>query len=126
VGDCSAIRDLASDELSYSLQRFKCTVQLPDMTGNTTAQITWKERFTPDGGGSPTDIPQTCYWDGVATETGEYWVNEPASKGTGAIVDVAMTCPRANSAPCHRGRRACAARSAGRASRSARRISLTR
>jgi hypothetical protein len=91
-GDCAAIRDLASDELSYSLQRFKYKFQLPDMTGNTTAQITWTERFTPDGGGSPTDTPKVYDWDGVATETGEYTVNEPASNGTISIVDVAMTC----------------------------------
>lgn len=91
-GDCSAIRDLAVDELSYSIQRFKYKFQLPDMAGNTTAQITWKERFTPDGGGSPVDTPKVYNWDGVASETGEFTVNEPTSNGTVSIVEVEMTC----------------------------------
>ena len=92
AGDCLALRDLAADEMSYSIQRFRYKLQLPSMVGITTAHIAWVERFTPAGGGAPIDTPKSYDWDGSSTETGEYYVSEPVTNGMIEVVDIVMTC----------------------------------
>lgn len=91
-GDCAAIRDLSTDEATYSLQRFKYKFALPDMTGRLAATLSWVERFTPAGGGSPVDTPRSWVWDGVATHSPEYTVGEPAANGMIEIAEVELEC----------------------------------
>jgi hypothetical protein len=83
AGTCGAYRDLSSDEMTYTIRRFKYKFQLPDLTGYNCYRITWNEGST----------PMSYQWDGVATETPEYGpINEPASNGTIDITNIVATC----------------------------------
>jgi hypothetical protein len=73
-----AFRDLESDELTYSIMRFKYKFTLPNLTGFTTFQITWMEGST----------PRTYTWNHVDTETPVYTVLEPSTNGSIVITDV--------------------------------------
>ena len=77
-GTCMAFRDLESDELTYSIMRFKYKFTLPNLTGFTTFQITWMEGST----------PRTYTWNHVDTETPVYTVLEPSTNGSIVITDV--------------------------------------
>ena len=81
-GDCGAIRETATDETSYAIQRFKYKFTLPSMTGITGYAINWNEGVT----------AKSYTWDGVATETGVYTVTEPGSDGTISITSIVATC----------------------------------
>jgi len=81
-GTCSAYRDLSTDEMTYTVRRFKYKFTLPTMTGCTSYAISWLEGAT----------AKSYTWDGFATETGEYTVSEPGSNGTTAITAFAVTC----------------------------------
>lgn len=78
-GTCMAYRDLDSDELTYSIMRFKYKFILPsNLTGFTTFQITWME-------GSTSKIYN---WNHTDTETPVYTVLEPSTNGSIVITNV--------------------------------------
>lgn len=77
-GSCTAFRDLESDELTYSIGRFRYKFSLPVLTGYTTYQITWMEGST----------PKTYNWDGFATETPVYTAYEPSTNATYTITSI--------------------------------------
>jgi autonomous glycyl radical cofactor GrcA len=86
--DCSAYRDLSADETSYDIQRFKYKFTFPAATQP--FSISWVERFTPAGGGQPTNqysgyelIPV-----GATSTVREYMVGEPPSNGTITIEEI--------------------------------------
>lgn len=83
AGTCSSLRDLSSDELTYTVRRFKYKFILPSMTGITSYVINWNEGAT----------AKSYTWDGVATETPVYGpVSEPGSNGTVGISSITVTC----------------------------------
>lgn len=86
------IRDLDSDELTYSEQQSQYKFMLPSMAGFTSYAIAWVERFTPTGGGGPTDTARSYTWNGVASETGVYSLPVPASNGMTTIASIVITC----------------------------------
>lgn len=82
-GTCSSYRNLTSDELTYSIRRFKYKFVLPTMTGIATYVINWNEGST----------PMSYTWNGTDTETPVYGpVLEPASNGSVGITSVTVTC----------------------------------
>ena len=86
AGTCSGYGNLSSDETSYTIRRFKYKFTFPTATQSFT--INWLERFTPDGGGSPTD---TVKWERIsigATESSVHEPPDPSSNGTVTIEDV--------------------------------------
>ena len=84
------LHDLTSDELTMTKRALQYKFTLPTLTGFSAYQIDWIERFTPVVG-SVVDTPKTYNWDGVATETGAYTVNAPATPGEVTIVSVVGT-----------------------------------
>lgn len=78
TGNCLASRDLESDELTYSISRFKYKFLLPVLTGYSTYQITWNEGTT----------PMTYNWDGYSTQTPVYTANEPSTNGSYTITSI--------------------------------------
>ena len=83
AGTCSSLRDLSSNELTYSIRRFKYKFILPDLTGFSCYKIAWLEGAT----------AKSYFWNGTDTETPEYGpVDEPASNGTVGISSVVATC----------------------------------
>lgn len=85
---CSATRALATDETSYSIQRFKhkWTFAAP---ATADCVISWNEHFVPTVG-SPTDTARSTNVFATDTETSVFTVNEPSTNGTTTITDV--TC----------------------------------
>jgi len=84
---CGASRELSSDETSYSITRFRYKFTFPAATQPFT--IHWVERFTPDGGGPPTDTPQSEQIPIGASESNVHEVLEPSSNGTVTVVESA-------------------------------------
>lgn len=80
-GVCSAFRDLESNEITYTIRRFKYKFQLPNLTGFLTFQIDWLEGGT----------ARTYVWNGSDTETGVYTVNEPVGNGIIQITNVVIS-----------------------------------
>ncbi len=83
TGNCSAYRNLSSDESSYSIQRFRYKFTFP--AAEQPFIIHWVERFTPDGGGSPADTSRSESIPAGATESNVREVVEPNSNGTVTI-----------------------------------------
>lgn len=82
-GTCSSYRNLSSDEITYTIQRFKYKFVLPTMTGITTYAINWNEGST----------AKSYTWNGTDTETPVYGpVLEPSSNGSVGITSVVITC----------------------------------
>ncbi len=83
---CSAIRNLGSDEVSYSIQRFKYKF----IFGAATAAFTiyWTERFAPSGGGGFTDTDKQETETIGNTESSVFEIDEPDSNGTTTIVNI--------------------------------------
>ncbi len=97
---CSAFRNLSTEELSYSIRKFKYKFTFGlDGDGDPIAipgylKIFWTERFTPEGGGSPTDTAKTwehAVGDSPVTESDTYEVDVPTTDGTTTIVNIRMT-----------------------------------
>lgn len=87
---CSAFYDLTTDELTATKRALQYKFTIPSgLTG--CYKLTWVERFTPEGGGSPTDTAKSYLWDGTATETPAYTISAPAAQGTTTIADVVAT-----------------------------------
>lgn len=84
TGTCSSYRDLSTDELTYTVRRFKYRFQLPTLTGYSIYNFSWKE-----GG-----VTKTYTWNGTDTYTPTYTVSEPASNGSISITDVTITSCR--------------------------------
>lgn len=83
AGTCSSLRDLDSDELTYTIRRFKYKFELPDLTGYSCYKITWLEGAT----------AREYIWNGTDTETPEYGpISEPGTNGTIGISSVVATC----------------------------------
>jgi hypothetical protein len=91
-GTCEAYLNISADELTITKREFQYKFTLPTLGAGLCYQITWVERFTPEGGGSPTDTARTYDWDGSATETPVYSVSAPAVDGTTSIESVAASC----------------------------------
>ncbi len=81
-GVCSSYRDLDTDEMTYTVRRFKYKFELPTLTGCLSYEITWMEGST----------PRSYTWNGSDTETPTYTVAEPSSNGTIAVTDVDVSC----------------------------------
>lgn len=96
-GSCLASRNLSPDESSYTLQRTQYKFRFTPPTFGLGYQIEWIERFTPEGGGAPTDTARTFIWVGVDPGEEQYsavfTLNEPATDGVIAIVEIVFTCP---------------------------------
>jgi hypothetical protein len=86
TGTCSAYRDLSSDETSYTIRRFRYKFTFP--AGTQPFVIHWVERFSPNGGGPPSDTQQSEEISIGATESSVHEVLEPNSNGTTTIEDV--------------------------------------
>lgn len=84
TGTCSSYRDLSTDEMTYTLRRFKYRFQLPTLTGYTIYNFSWKEGAT----------TRTYTWNGTDTYSPTYTVNEPGADGTVEITDIAITSCR--------------------------------
>lgn len=84
-GTCSSYRDLDTDEMTYTVRRFKYKFELPTLTGCVSYSFTWMEGST----------LRSYTWNGSDTETPTYTVNEPSTNGTIAItaIDVSCICP---------------------------------
>lgn len=83
AGTCSALRDLSSDELTYTIRRFKYKFILPTLTGYDCYKITWLEGST----------PMSYLWNGTDTETPVYGaVTEPVTNGTIGISSLVASC----------------------------------
>lgn len=83
TGTCSSYRNLSSDELTYSIRRFKYKFILPTLTGCSAYAISWMEGST----------PKSYTWNGTDTETPVYGpVLEPAGNGTVGITSISVTC----------------------------------
>jgi len=83
---CSASRNLSSDELSYSIQRFKYKFTFSSAVEAFT--IYWTERFSPSGGGSFTDTDKSESQAINDTESNVFEVDEPNSNGSITIVNI--------------------------------------
>ena len=81
-GTCSSYRNLTTDELTYSIRRFKYRFQLPTLTGFASYVINWFEGST----------PMSYTWNGTDTYTPEYTVNEPGSNGTVVVSAATYSC----------------------------------
>lgn len=98
-----ASAELSTGEATYSVMesKYQWAHQVPP-TGQ--YELTWVERFTPDGGGSPTDTPQTYTWDGTTPsgynpadsttwpKSAVFEVDYPASNGTISIHLLTYNC----------------------------------
>ncbi len=83
AGTCSSYRDLDSDELTYTIRRFKYKFELPDLTGFSCYKITWLEGAT----------AKEYIWNGTDTETPVYGpISEPGTNGTIGISSIVATC----------------------------------
>lgn len=92
---CVASRDLSEDETSFTIEKFRYRFGFtPPASGHW--HLAWVERFTPEGGGSPTDTPMSFDWDEVTTGaqfTDWFDVDVPATDGETTIEDIVATCP---------------------------------
>jgi hypothetical protein len=80
---CEASRDLADDESSYTIQRFR--YKFTFAAAPAACDLCWIERFTPDEG----DAVDTWHCEAITpgmTETSIHEVLEPASNGAVAII----------------------------------------
>lgn len=95
---CSAIKEEAADETSYSIRRFKYKFTIsPEACAGMV--VKWKTRFIPSISGTPDSDPS--HWtltdknwpaDGGETETDVFEEDEPSSNGTLDIVNVSVDC----------------------------------
>lgn len=101
----SASRNLSSNEascaVSESLYRFRFKVP---KVGGGNFTITWVERFTPEGGGTPVDTVKSFVWDKTVPEgynpdvfstwpmSPEYTLAIPSTDGTVRLACVKTTC----------------------------------
>lgn len=81
-GDCSALLDIDSDQLSCTIRQFKYKFALPDLTLCTAYHIHWLEG----------DNEKSYTWNGSDTETPTYTVEQPAENGTIEISDITYDC----------------------------------
>lgn len=91
---CSgAFVDLSTDQVTYTKRKLEYKFELPeDLVEGQCYRITWKERFTPEGG-SAVDTDKSYEWDGEATETGVYSITpDNTLQGTWTIVSVTAVC----------------------------------
>jgi len=77
---------------------------VPKVGSGTTYIIKWVERFSPEGGGAPTDTVKTYTWSGTIPGgydptdsttwpiTGEYTLATPATDGTTTLACITVTC----------------------------------
>lgn len=91
AGSPSASYDKSTDEVTISKSKAEYKFTLPSIS-TPCYKLTWIERFTPEGGGSPTDTAKSYLWDGVSTETGVYTLDVPGSEGTTTIVSIVASC----------------------------------
>lgn len=83
AGTCSSLYDLSTDEVTFTVRRFKYKFTLPTLTGYDCYKITWLEGAT----------AKSYLWNGTDTETPVYGpVNEPGSNGTVNISSISVSC----------------------------------
>jgi RHS repeat-associated protein len=85
-GGCSATRNLEPDETEIYIERFQFRFRF-DPPPSVPSTLHWVERFTPEGGGSPTDTQRSDTIFAGATESGIYEAVEPDSDGTKTVAD---------------------------------------
>lgn len=102
--------NLSTDELSYAIRdaRYRFRFKVPKV-GQGCYRVSWVERFTPEGGGSPVDTPRCATWDGTIPggydpATPSTWpilgdgsnpyfeLPPPASDGTTTIINIVAEC----------------------------------
>jgi len=104
--------NLSTDELTYSIResRYRLRFKIPKVGFGTCYHATWVERFTPEGGGTPTDTPRNWQWaEGdipddydpddpatypIAGESGNgyFELPVPAADGTTTVEDIEVFC----------------------------------
>lgn len=87
----TAYYDLSTDELTATMRKLQYKFSIPSGLSGC-YKIEWIERFSPEGGGSPTDTAKSYLWDGSATETGAYTIDVPATQGAVSIESVTASC----------------------------------
>lgn len=92
TGASTAFFDQTADELTITKRKMEYKFTLPTMTGYSCYKLYWVERFTPAGGGAPTDTSRTYLWNGTDSETGVYTINAPSTPGETEILDVEAYC----------------------------------
>lgn len=87
-------RELTTDEIDLAKTKSEYKFALPSLValGYVTYRLDWIERFSPLGGGAPTDTAKFYNWDGVATETPVYAVAPPATNGTVTVIGLTASC----------------------------------
>ena len=102
----NASRNLSTDEMSYAIAEsvYRFRFKVPKVGNGSTYIIKWVERFSPEGGGAPTDTVKTFTWSGTipggydATDSAtwplsdEYTMAVPATDGTVTIACITATC----------------------------------
>ncbi len=94
---------LAGNETSFSVSDGKYMFAIPPSpTGY--FLLSWTQRFTPDGGGAPTDSPMSYTWDGTIPpdynpddmttwiQTSIYEVDHPATAGGISLINITINC----------------------------------
>jgi hypothetical protein len=104
--------NLSTDELTYSIResRYRLRFKIPKVGFGTCYFATWVERFTPEGGGTPTDTPRNWQWaEGdipddydpddpttypIAGESGNgyFELPVPTADGTATVEDIEVFC----------------------------------
>lgn len=95
AGTVEAFTDLNPDELTVTKRAVQYKITLPTFLaalGYTTFAMAWNETFTPEGGGSPTILNRLYVWDGSATETPVYTMDDPDAPGTKTLTDFSFGC----------------------------------
>jgi hypothetical protein len=88
ASDVMASLDVDATESTADGQKGEYKFVMPTLTGHPCYKITWVERFTPAGGGSPVDTAKSYLWNGIASETGVYAIAVPATEGEVTIENV--------------------------------------
>jgi hypothetical protein len=86
-GFCMAQRNMAPNETSYYIQRFKYKFTL-DEAVDTDVIVHWNEVERLDFGGGTTTTPMSATIAAGDTETAEYEVTEPAANGYTQVEDI--------------------------------------
>lgn len=97
-------RNLDPSESSYAIAeaQYRFRFKVPKVGNGSKYIITWVERFSPEGGGTPTDTVKTFTWDGVIPDgydpadfetfpmSDEYTLAIPATDGTVEITSATL------------------------------------
>lgn len=110
--------NLSTDELTYSIResRYRLRFKIPLIGFGDCYKVTWIERFTPEGGGAPTDTARCDIWDGTippgydpdnsatwpvlpSASPFYYELPVPSTDGTTTVVSVVAECRDCSACP---------------------------